>query len=71
MRLYSLDPKKQKFSVLDLNSLPGFPARLLAALVGLRVTPDRRAEDNFRLQVPQVVRALCYFKWGVLVFGRG
>ena len=38
MRLYSLDPKKQKFSVLDLNSLPGFPARVLAALVGLRVT---------------------------------
>lgn len=37
MRLYSLDPKKQKFSVLDLNSLPGFPARMVAAWVGLRV----------------------------------
>ena len=38
MRLYALDPKEQKFSVLDLNSLPGFPAGLVAALVGLRVT---------------------------------
>ena len=38
MKLYALDPKKQKFSVLDLNKLPGFPARMLAALVGLRVT---------------------------------
>ena len=38
MMLYALDPKKQKFSVLDLNSLPGFPARLVAALVGLRAT---------------------------------
>jgi len=38
MRLYSLDPREQKFSVLDLNSLPGFPARAVAALVGLRVT---------------------------------
>ena len=38
MRLYCLDPKKQKFSVLDLNGLPGFPARLVAALIALRVT---------------------------------
>ncbi len=38
MRLYSLDLKTQKFSVLDLNTLPGFPARVVAALVGLRVT---------------------------------
>jgi hypothetical protein len=38
MRLYSLDPKKKMFSVLDLNNLPGFPARVVAALVGLRVT---------------------------------
>ncbi len=38
IKLYVLDPKKQKFSVLDLSKLPGFPARVLAALVGLRVT---------------------------------
>ena len=38
MNLYTLDPKKQKFSVHDLSKLPGFPARLIAALVGLRVT---------------------------------
>jgi hypothetical protein len=39
MKLYVLDPKKQAFSVHDLNRLPGFPAGLLAALVGLRVAP--------------------------------
>jgi hypothetical protein len=38
-RLYTLDPKEQKFSVLDLSKLPGFPAGVIAAVVGLRVSP--------------------------------
>jgi hypothetical protein len=38
MRLYVLDPKRQKFSVLDLNKPPGFLTRILAAFVRLRVT---------------------------------
>ncbi len=52
MRLYSLDPKKQEFSVLDLNSLPGFPARVFAALVGLRVTPtgELKTISGYRCQ---------------------
>ena len=71
MRLYSLDPKKQKFSVLDLNSLPGFPARLVAALVGLRVTRTGELKTISGYRCHRWQRAPCYFKWGVLVFGRG
>ncbi|MFZ0931469.1 MAG: DUF4412 domain-containing protein [Syntrophobacteraceae bacterium] len=38
LKLYALEPKRKVFSVHDLSKLPGFPARVVAALVGLRVT---------------------------------
>jgi len=67
MKLYALDPKEQKFSVFNLNKLPGFPAGVLAALVGLRVTrtDELKTVSGYRCQRYKVHFAIlngeCWF----------
>lgn len=67
MKLYTLDPKKKKFSAFDLNKPPRFLAGLVAALVGLRVTrtEELKTISDYRCQRCKVHVAIlngeCWF----------